>query len=75
MSEVDNEPCLWLRGILPVHHTRISKDDIAQRRIFYMQGDVPPIGSWPQEFIMGMGVGGSTAKYPKPEGVGQELHA
>ena len=47
MSEVDNEPCLWLRGVLPSRLATISKDDIAQRRIFYFQGDPPPLGSWP----------------------------
>ncbi len=42
MSEADNEPCLWLRGILPLHKVTISKEDIAQRRMIFFQGDVPP---------------------------------
>ena len=61
MSEVDNEPCLWLRGILPSRLAIISKDDIAQRSIFYFQGTPPPLGSWPS----GVHYGDGRGKYGK----------
>ena len=34
----------------------------------------PLLDPGPLEYTMGMGAGESTAKYPKPEGVVQELH-
>ena len=61
---VDTEPCLWLRGILPLHYTIISKEDIVTRRIFYTVGDPPPLGSWPSGAYYGDGSGGKYGKIP-----------
>ena len=44
MMHAEDRPCLWLRGIMPKSYTPIPKDDMPDRRRFYAEGDVPPLG-------------------------------
>ena len=64
MMHAEDRPCLWLRGIMPKSYTHIPKDDIPDRRIFYAEGNVPPLGEWPSGVYYGDGSGGANGKFP-----------
>ena len=49
---------------MPSIHTYIPKDDIATRRIFYCEGDCPPLGNWPSGKYYGDGSGGQYGQFP-----------
>ncbi len=64
IMHAEDKPCLWLRGIMPKSYTHIPKDDIAQRRIFYCEGNCPPLGEWPSGVYYCDGSGGEYGAFP-----------
>ena len=63
----------WLRGTMPYTLTHIPKDDIATRRVFYCEGECPPLGEWPSGVYYCDGSGGEFGRFPQPEDVASLL--
>ena len=60
---------------MPSIHTYVPKDDIASRRIFYCEGDCPPLGNWPSGVYYGDGSGGEHGLYPATRRCGVAIAA
>ncbi len=64
IADAGNVPCLWLRGILPIKFTHLSKEDIPNRRAFIPKGEMPQLGQWPSGTYYGDGSGGINTRFP-----------
>ena len=66
IAGVVENPCLWLRGLLPSHFTKVDPelDNIVDNLIYSYDKFVLPIGEWTSGLYFGDGAGGRDNRYP-----------